>query len=445
VRLAAPVAQAIAGLALYGLGRSIYGAWAGFWSGLGWLLLPAVSLSSGIISTDALVLCAWSLALFAFWRLLTTRAWIWAVALGLFVGVGALAKYAMLYFVISAVLAALWSKPARAVLRGPLGAIAGLVALAVLSPNLVWNVQNHFATIEHTAANARLTANFINPGELIEFIASQILVIGPFLFVALIGLFWRAGTHGSLLSDDDRTLLAFILPPIVVIMVEAFISRANGNWAATAYPAALVWITGNFISTKKRVRFLATATAFNFLLGAVVTATAVEPTLADRVCMPFAKSPTCLSNAFKRARGWDVVAREVAHRAKPQPGQPPFTAVLVDHRATYFELAYYWREARLRGDPLPPVRMWLLHADARNSAEQIDGMRPQEGARVLVVHANPGYLPLVAGDFTVFRTVDHFSVPLGPMTKPRRYEISVGEGFAPVPRNAAFEERLDED
>ncbi len=68
-------------------------------------------------------------------------------------------------------------------------------------------------------------------------------------------------------------------------------------------------------------------------------------------------------------------------------------------------------------------------------------MRPEEGGRVLVVHLTPDYLPFVAGDFTVFRTVEHLTIPLGGGVN-RELEISVGESFAPAPRDAAFEERV---
>jgi hypothetical protein len=148
-----------------------------------------------------------------------------------------------------------------------------------------------------------------------------------------------------------------------------------------------------------------------------------------------------LANSVKRVRGWDDTAREIAARAMAQAGEAPFTAVLVDDRATYFELAYYWRNARRAGAPLPPVRMWLLHGHPLNSAEQTDPMRPAEGARVLVVHARPSYLPLVAGDFTGFRTVEHIAIPLGG-GQTRNFEISVGELFAPAPRDETFEARI---
>src|SRR5690606_12350050 len=100
IRLGAPLAHFVAAGALFVLGRLMYGSWAGFWAGLGYLMLPGVFFSSNLISTDALLLPLWSLALLAMWRLMTTRAWAWAIALGVFLGVGVLAKYAMLYFFI---------------------------------------------------------------------------------------------------------------------------------------------------------------------------------------------------------------------------------------------------------------------------------------------------------------------------------------------------------
>jgi hypothetical protein len=143
----------------------------------------------------------------------------------------------------------------------------------------------------------------------------------------------------------------------------------------------------------------------------------------------------------RTAIAWEETAELIAERARPQPGEAPFTAILVDDRTAYFELAYYWREERRAGEPLPPVRMWLLYGEAHNSAEASDPMRPEEGGRVLVVHMRPDYIPYIAGDFTVFRSVEHVSVPLGG-GRTRELEFSVGEGFAPAPRDEVFEQRL---
>jgi hypothetical protein len=363
------------------------------------------------------------------WRLIVTRAWIWAIALGLFVGVGSLAKYAMLYFILCTALAAFWMPPVRKALAGGRGIIAFFIALAVLTPNIIWNVENGFATARHTASNARFdAADLFNFDELLEFVSGQML-LGPVIFFVLIGFGWRAWRRASGLTDEDKFLISYMLPPFLIVAAIAFISRANANWAAVAYPAALIWATGGLFATAKGRQWIVIGTVVNVLIAVGFTYAALDPVISNRF------------KGLRTTHGWEETAREIALRAAPQEGEPPFTAVLVDDRATYFELAYYWRDARRADLPLPPVRMWLLHGEAQNSAESTDPMRPEEGGRVLVVHLNPDYLPFVAGDFTVFRTVEHLTVPLGGETN-RELEISVGEGFAPAPRDAAFEQRL---
>ena len=432
VRLGAVLAHAVAASAVFALGRAMYGAWPGFWAGLGWLLLPGVFLSTSIISTDAVLLPLWAVALFAMWRMTTTRAWTWAVVLGAAVGFGLLAKYAMAYFFVCTALAAWWMPPVRQALAQGRGLLATAIALALLAPNVWWNIQNGFATARHTADNARFNAaDMFNLDEVTEFLTGQFAVVGPLVFLVLIWLVWRAARRWPGMQDQDKYLFAYILPPFAFITLIAFISRANANWAAVAYPAIVVWITGALFSTRGGRRVLGAATAINLALGVAAMAIALDPDISNRF------------KGVRTARLWEETARQIAVRAVAQPGEPPFTAVMVDDRTAYFEFSYYWRHARRAGTPLPPLRMWRLYADARNSAEATDPMREAEGGRVLVVHMRSDYLPYVAGDFTVFRTVEHLTVPLGGGYS-RELEISVGEGFAPAPRDAAFMRRLRE-
>lgn len=430
VRLGAPIAHMIAAAALFLLGRSMYGAWPGFWAGFGWLMLPAVWFSSSIISTDALLLPLWSIALFAMWKLVNTRAWPWAVVLGVAVGLGTQAKYAMLYFFLCTALAAWWLEPVRQALTKGRGVLATLIALVVIAPNFIWNVQNGWATARHTAANAHFdNAELFNIGNLFEFITGQ-AIVGPVIFVVLIWALWRAWRRREGLSNEEKFLIAYIIPPFIVISVIAFISRANANWAAVAYPGLVLFVTGTLFSSLAGRRTLVAATLVNIAIGASFVAVL----LANPI----------LANDFKgvrTTRNWEETANEIARRAVARPGELPFSAVMVDDRATFFELNYYWRSARRDGVPLPPLRMWLLHGTANSSAEATDPMRPEEGGRVLVVHLTPAYQPLISTDFTTFRPVEHLTIPLGGEYS-RELEISVGEGFAPQPRDEAWESRF---
>jgi 4-amino-4-deoxy-L-arabinose transferase-like glycosyltransferase len=429
VRLTAPLGHAAASVILFFLARRLYGSTAGLLAGVGWLCMPAVWLSSAVISTDALLLPIWAGALWAFFRLLDKPGWGPAIGLGVLIGVGALAKYAMLYFVGCAALAALIAPGARAALLSRYGLVSALAALAVLMPNLAWNASHDFATIEHTAANANLEGDLFNLGEMIDFLFSQLGVFGPVLFGALVFLLYRAARRFGALSETDRILIAFILPPLVAITFQALLSRAHANWAASAYPAGVVWLAGQLVVSQAGRRVLIGGHGLNALIGAVFLSFTAFPPLADALGV---------GGPFKRARGWDAVCQETAARTAV-PGAA-YSAVLVDHRALFFALSYYCRPEVLER-PLPPIRMWLLRAEAANHAAATAPMNTAYDANVLVVHMSEGYVPVVWEDFRQADWLGRTIIDLGG-GQTRWIGYSHVSGFAPVTRDDAFEDRL---
>ena len=140
------------------LARKLFDERFGFWSAVVFATLPGVSLSSTLISTDVPLLFFWAAALFCLVKLLETRAWTWSVLLGLALGFGLLAKYAMVYFLLGLVVYMALMPRARWLLVSPRGLLALAIGLALLAPNVLWNWQNGFATFSHTAANANWRA-----------------------------------------------------------------------------------------------------------------------------------------------------------------------------------------------------------------------------------------------------------------------------------------------
>ncbi|MBY0420653.1 MAG: glycosyltransferase family 39 protein, partial [Parvularculaceae bacterium] len=241
VRFAAPLLHAGSSVFIALTGARLYDARVGAVAGLGWLSLPSVALSSFVISTDAPLLFFWSAALYCFVRLVEAPASRGvAAALGVAVGLGLLAKYAMIYFVAGVVVAAILSPRARAALKPVPAAIAGAIAGLLLAPNIWWNSRHGFQTVVHTAANANWREASFNIAKLGEFLGEQIAIVGPVFAVLLVwGLTTIRKRSGPERRDRDLMLVAFVLPPLVVVAVQAFISRAHANWAATAYPAAI--------------------------------------------------------------------------------------------------------------------------------------------------------------------------------------------------------------
>ena len=341
VRLPSPFLHTLTAVAVFFLGRRLYDARVGALSALAFATLPGVSLSAGLISTDVPLLTCWAIALVGFAALFQTDR-LWPVlVLGLAFGIGLNAKYAMAWFIICAAVYLLVTPERRGVLRDYRLWLALALGLLLIVPNLAWNYANSFATFTHTAENANFGGTLFNPLKVIEFVGSQFGVFGPILFGAYLVIAWRASKQR--LPEPDRYLLAFSAPILIVITLEAFISRAHANWAAPAYVAGAVLV----IATKVRDgawSWLKASFAVNIALLLLL---ALGTTTAGRLPNPVGSDP------FARTLGWhDVAQATEAELAKARAAGHPFAAVLSDDRAMTAELLYY-----MRGEATP-VLAW---------------------------------------------------------------------------------------
>ena len=342
VRLSAPFFHLGTSTFLFLAVRQIYGACAGFWTGAAWLTLPGAALSSAIIATDAPLLFFWSIALYAYIRLLAapdgTGSYGSALLLGGAIGFGMLAKYAMIYFPAAMALALALSPKARATFRLAHTAIIAVVALALMVPNILWNAQNDFQTLSHTAANANWGENLFHPMELLEFLASQFGVFGPILMALFVwGL---ARLPERLASADDKrgfdlALLAFALTPLAIVSVQALLSRAHANWAAASYPAVLI-LTTVWTMRMNLSRLLAASAVLHTGVAIVLLVAFSNFALIDGVG---------LGSSVKRLRAWPEQGAFVREAASD------YDVIIVDDRELMGAMVYY-----ARGDK--PVRSW---------------------------------------------------------------------------------------
>ena len=234
LRIASPVAHALIGWLIFLTARRLFDGRTGFWAALAYTLAPGVGVSSMIVSTDPVMMVFWALALYAFVRAERGEARWWIVT-GAAIGIGMLAKYTIIAFAIGLLLYTLFSAETRR-WRG-LAITFGVAALAV-SPNLIWNAQNSFATITHVAEDAAPGGTVFNPDKLAEFMGAQLGVIGPVVFLACLAALWR---RRDWLSDPGMRLMAWQTATLLLpILVLAFTTRAQPNWAAPAYIAGSI-------------------------------------------------------------------------------------------------------------------------------------------------------------------------------------------------------------
>nr|WP_070961138.1 glycosyltransferase family 39 protein [Hyphomonas sp. Mor2] len=432
IRIFAPLCHAVSAVFLLLLSRRLFGPFAGLVTVVAYLFMPGIVLSSGVISTDGVLFPFWSIALYLFWRLREDDlGWAGTVALGAAIGAGFLSKYAMLYFAIGIALTSLIDRDTRRAVLSHKGIAALLIAAALFAPHMLWNAANDFKTVSHTVDNANLGGQLFNLENLPKFLGDQMGVFGPVSFVALVAGLAFLRPRGELADLGDaahaqRTkeywLACFIVPVLIIIAFQAVLSRAHANWAATAYPAASVWIGGFLMRAKGwRIAFWA-GLAFQAGIGVLATVVALGPASWT--------AAIGRDNDLKRVRGWNDLSQQLQReidRLNP-------TAILVDEREVWHGIDYY-----LRDTPHPPLIMWRYNPGPKSYAEGVD-LADLDHSRVLVASYRSNLRPPIKADFASWQPEGAISVDLGHRSNgcpiQRELRLYVASDYTPLPRTS---------
>lgn len=434
VRLFAPIFHSISATVLFLLARRMFGSLAGLFCVVTYLLMPGIILSSGVISTDGVLFPFFCLSLYLFWRLREDDlGWSGVAALGVAIGLGFLSKYAMLYFGIGIVLTSLIDAPTRTAVLSRKGIVFLLTAAAVFAPHMLWNAANDFKTVSHTVDNANLGGDLFHLDHFPRFLGDQMGVFGPVCFIALLAgiLFVRPKGELADLGDaahaqraKENWLACFIIPVLVIIAVQAVLSRAHANWAATAYPAASVFIGGFLMRTRGwRIAYWG-GIALQVIIGVVAIVLAMAP--------PGWSAALGRDNDFKRVRGWDDLTQQLASEVdRLQP-----TVILVDEREIWHGIDYY-----LRDQLAVPLILWRYNAGPKSFAEAVD-LADLDSSRVLVASYRSHLRPRIQADFETWQPEGAVNVDLGHRSNgcplSRELRLYLTSEYDPLTRDGAW-------
>ena len=200
-------------------------------------IIPAASLSSVIVSTDVILLFFWIILINLVLEIRNNPKSLNFFFLGVFFGLAFLAKYAAVYFLICLIFLFVFDKKTRKSTGSNIQGVAlfVLVSFVFILPNILWNYLNGWVTLSHTADNANLKNYDLNIFRGVGFLFTQLLMLGPFLFVGFL-----INIKNFKIDFENIYLLSFSLPIIIVVFVESVLVRANANWAAPALLALLI-------------------------------------------------------------------------------------------------------------------------------------------------------------------------------------------------------------
>jgi hypothetical protein len=242
------------------------GAFAQALAGLGIIIAPVHLMIDSILSMNAFEPLFWMGCVLILIRIIRggdPRLWI---AFGVLAGLGLENKHSTLFFG-AAVAVAVVATPLRRELARPWIWLGAAVALAIFLPNLIWQWQNGFPTIEDLQ-NVRATGKNVALAP-IPFLLQQTLMMHPAnLPVWLAGLWFLLVGRGRAF----RALGVIYVSLLVILMML----HAKDYYLAPAYPMLLaaggvaieMWST-NISGARTRSAFIAATAGWLVLLGAI--------------------------------------------------------------------------------------------------------------------------------------------------------------------------------
>jgi hypothetical protein len=330
IRAPAPILYFGTSMVTYLIAEALYGERTAFWAALCLALSGGVAFSSRIISTDVPLLFFWALALLSYVKLMQGGTSKWGVLLGLSFGLGMLAKYAMVYFVLGVAAAAAIDRDARTLLWSSRLWLAAAIGLALLAPNAIWNAQNGFVTLHHVGQNIEGDGAAFSFMRGFEFLASQFAVFGPIVFGVFLIVLVRVAKPD--VTRADRLMLCFAVPTLVLVGATAFVTHGNANWAAVSVISVTI-LAAAVLVRYAAWRWLALSLAIGIVAQIVLP---LGDANARRVSLPGLAKP----DIYARTMGWRSLGEQVETLARRTGAR----TIAGDYRDIVASLLYYQRD-----------------------------------------------------------------------------------------------------
>ncbi|MFM2480887.1 ArnT family glycosyltransferase [Celerinatantimonas sp. YJH-8] len=296
VRISSPLLYAGAAYFVYLCGKALYSQRVGLWAALIFYSSPLVTFNSVFVTTDAPLLLFWGGACWLFILALQKNQLRWWSLCGIALGLGLLSKYTLALVMIGMAIYLIASR-SNAYGKGPW--LALLLAIVIFLPNLIWNAQSGFISFVHTAEISKLSHQLVHPGKFFEFFGGQFLVFGPISMLLLLIYTFR------MRHQPHWLLLVTLSWPLLLLMcIQAFLAKANANWAAPSYLLASLLIAAG-LQIKQRHRWLAALLGLNIFCAVVLFS---YPLLQKALAI----EPTRHNTPYRRVLGW----RELMHHVQ---------------------------------------------------------------------------------------------------------------------------------
>jgi len=210
------------------------------------LMLTILSLIS---TPDVPLLLCWSLALLALYQAIFLEKkiyWAWS---GICIGLAFDSKYTGIFLVFGLILFLLLSKKYRKFIFSPWLFLCLFLFLLTISPVIIWNYQNDFASFRFQSASRMESMNgfHIDLTSFAGVLGHQSAILMPILFFALIYFIFRTLKKYKLrffdIEPQKLFLLCFFIPVFVGFFCISLFYWVKLNWMMPAYITGIIWVS----------------------------------------------------------------------------------------------------------------------------------------------------------------------------------------------------------
>ncbi len=325
-------------------------------------------------------------------------AWIGVAAA---VGIGFLAKYAMLLYlpIMLGFLAA--DKPSRRWLATAWPWAAVAVALLFMTPVILWNHRHGWVSLRHVSTQTGATGGRLAAGNFPEFFASQVGIVNPLIFVTMIAAaIWAIrGQVDGVRARAVRLLMWAGLPFFGAVALTSLRTKAQANWAGPAYFSMMI-LAVYFLSTRRDAQ---RRSAWGIVTAAAITLGLIAlPLMHDFHWAHLAIQRWNSSNPDSkaiRARAIDPTVKfsgygKLGQIVGSQLAAMPNAFVIAEDYQTAAELAFY-----IPGQPVTfCAGSWFKDPDDRKRMSQYDVWPDRALDRAELVGRNALYVGYMNDD-----------------------------------------------
>ena len=197
----------------------------------------------------------------------------WLYVLGISIGLGMMSKYSVAFYAVSLLIGLALSSQRKIFLNKHLY-FAGLLALLIMLPNLLWQYDHLFPVVGHMQELREEQLQFISPA---SFLISQLLMFLPCVFIWITGLVFTAFTS----DGKPYRLFGWAYISVIILLI---LLHGKDYYAIGAYPVLFAF--GAYYLEKL------TASRFKTVRYAFIIIPLVLGLFAYPLLMPVAKPET---------------------------------------------------------------------------------------------------------------------------------------------------------